>query len=259
MTTTLTQKEKPDLLFNNPYKQKVYHFLKSNPGKDFEAFQVLTGETSVSKQLFQEVEQAIRAREERDRAKSESALKEVNALFLNRALSERAKGTASAASPENAKEPNLKKIEKKKQNARAKDYITTHPGCTYEELVQALGFRELSKPHFFSMKTLLRKKGLIPGESRTRRTRKGEGRSPAATAGSARTGAGRPESPTLPDLPTKTIEIVASIDAAGFSEELRDHYKSHFLPLVQKLWPGQGLHMVFLSDPPVIELRRAPR
>ena len=47
----------------------------------------------------------------------------------------------------------------------------------------------------------------------------------------------------MPDLPTKTIEIVASIDAAGFSEELRDHYKSHFLPLVQKLWPGQYLRV----------------
>lgn len=256
MTTTLTQREKPDLLFNNPQKQKVYLFLKSNPGKDFEAFQVLTGETAVTRQHFQEVEQAIRAREERDRAKSESALKEVNALFLNRAFSDRAKGPAST---DHAKEPNLKKIEKKKQNARAKEYIQSHPGCTYEELVQALGFRELSKPHFFSMKTQLRKKGLIPGESRTRRTRKGEGRPLAAVSGAARAQGGRQDAPTLPDLPTKTIEIVASIDAAGFSEELRDHYKSHFLPLVQKLWPGQGLHMVFLSDPPVIELRRAPR
>ncbi len=145
----------------------------------------------------------------------------------------------------------MKKIEKKQQNSRAKEYIKANPGCTYEELVQALGFKELSKPHFFSMKTQLRKKGLIPGESRTRRTRKGEGRAEAAPR--------RPESPTLPALPTKTIEIVASVDASGFPEELRDHYKTHFLPLLQKLWPGQGLHMVFLSDPPTIELRRAPR
>jgi hypothetical protein len=102
------------------------------------------------------------------------------------------------------------------------------------------------------MKTQLRKKGLISAESRTRRSRKGEGR-PATPS------AARSETPTLPALPAKTIEIVASIETAGFSEELRDHYKSHFLPLLQKLWPGQGLHMVFLSDPPVIELRRAPR
>lgn len=245
----MTLKEKPDLLFNNPHKQKVYVFLKANPGKDYETFQVLSGEKGISKQLFTEVEQAIRAREERDLSKG--ALKEANSLFLNGALSEKSRGVPGPNSIADKKEPNLKKIEKKKQNTRAKEYIQNHPGCTYEELVQALGFRELSKPHFFSMKTQLRKKGLIPGESRTRRSRKGEGR--------PLSGASRQETPTLPALSTKTIEIVASIDAAGFSDELRDSYKSHFLPLIQKLWPGQGLHMVFLSDPPLIELRRAPR
>lgn len=248
--TTMTAKEKPDLLFNNPHKQKVYVFLKSNPGKDYETFQVLSGEKGISKQHFVEVEQAIRAREERDLAKS--ALKEANALFLNGVSSDKPKAQGASQTADK-KEPNLKKTEKKQQNQRAKDYIKSHPGCTYEELVQALGFRELSKPHFFSMKTQLRKKGLIPGESRTRRTRKGEGRPLAAASAS------RPETPSLPSLSTKTIEIVASIDTAGFSDELREHYKSHFLPLLQKLWPGQGLHMVYLSDPPVIELRRAPR
>lgn len=249
--TTMTLKEKPDLLFNNPHKQKVYVFLKANPGKDFETFQVLTGEKGISKQHFVEVEQAIRAREERDQAKT--TLRDSNSLFLSGTLSEKSRGFSGPnpfADKVDKKEPNLKKIEKKKQNLRAKDYIKSHPGCTYEELVQALGFQELSKPHFFSMKTQLRKKGLIPGESRTRRTRKGEGRAVSAS---------RHETPTLPALSTKTIEIVASIEADKFSEELRSHYKSHFLPLLQKLWPGQGLHMVFLSDPPVIELRRAPR
>ena len=249
----MTAREKPDLLFNNPHKQKVYVFLKNNPGKDFETFQVFTGDSLVSKQHFIEVEQAIRAREDRELAKS--PLKEANSLFLNGALSEKSRGSHVSAPKQQAdkKEPNLKKIEKKQQNLRAKDYIKSHPGCTYEELVKALGFQELSKPHFFSMKTQLRKKGLIPGESRTRRTRKGEGR-PVSSSGSR-----QEKNPSLPSLSTTTIEIVASIDASGFANELRDHYKSHFLPLLQKLWPGQGLHMVFLSDPPTIELRRAPR
>lgn len=246
--TTMTLREKPDLLFNNPQKQKVYNFLKANPGKDFEAFEVLSGEKGITKQHFIEVEQAIRAREEREQARS--GLKEANALFLNGGRPERTR--AASSSKVEKKEPNLKKIEKKKQNLRAKEYIQSHPGCTYEELIQALGFRELSKPHFFSMKTQLRKKGLISAESRTRRSGKREDRSVTPSAS-------RTSSATLPALPAKTIEIVASIETAGFSEELRDHYKSHFLPLLQKLWPGQGLHMVFLSDPPVIELRRAPR
>src|SRR6185369_12139202 len=77
---TMLAKEKPDLLFNNPLKQKVYVFLKNNPGKDFEAFQVLTGDSAVSRQHFNEVEQAIRAREERDRVRA--VPRDVNALFL---------------------------------------------------------------------------------------------------------------------------------------------------------------------------------
>ena len=80
--TLLKEKEKPDLLFNNPLKQKVYVFLKSNPGKDYETFQVLTGDSAVSRQHFNEVEQAIRAREERDRARA--VPRDVNALFLLR-------------------------------------------------------------------------------------------------------------------------------------------------------------------------------
>jgi hypothetical protein len=244
----MTIKEKPDFLFNNPQKQKVYNFLKANPGKDFETFLVLSGEKGASKQHFIEVEQAIRAREERDQARI--GLKEANALFLNGGRTEKVRSPSPTSASK--KEPNLKKIEKKQQNLRAKEYIQSHPGCTYEELVQALGFRELSKPHFFSMKTQLRKKGLISAESRTRRNSKGEGRTQTKSAS-------RSESSGLPGLPSKTIEIVASIDTAGFSEELRDHYKSHFLPLLQKLWAGQGLHMVFLSDPPVIELRRSPK
>src|SRR3954466_11648642 len=77
---TMLAKEKPDLLFNNPLKQKVYVFLKNNPGKNFEMFQVLTGDGAVSRQHFNEVEQAIQARE--DREKSRIALRDVNALFL---------------------------------------------------------------------------------------------------------------------------------------------------------------------------------
>src|SRR3954464_15776325 len=84
---TMLAKEKPDLLFNNPLKQKVYVFLKNNPGKDFETFQVLTGDQAVSRQHFSEVEQAIRAREEREQSKA--ALKEVNDLFLNGVTSDK--------------------------------------------------------------------------------------------------------------------------------------------------------------------------
>ncbi len=255
MNTTLV-KEKPDLLFNNPLKQKVYVFLKNNPGKDFETFQVLTGDGIVSRQHFNEVEQAIQARE--DREKSRGILKDVNALFLSGNPFEKQKpsqpGLGETDHPE-AKELPLKKFEKKKLNESAKQYIKGHPDCTYDELVQSLGFKELSKPHFFSMKTQLRKKGLIPQESRSRRGRKPDNK--ANLAGKVK------ESPIHTGTSfgnTKTIEILESIDATGFSDDLKEHYKSHVLQILKRLVPqGERLTMVMLSDPPTIEIRRGVR
>jgi hypothetical protein len=245
---TMLAKEKPDLLFNNPLKQKVYVFLKNNPGKDFETFQVLTGDSAVSRQHFNEVEQAIRAREERDR--SRAVARDVHALFLQGAIGDRPRAGTSD-SPEE-KERILKKIEKKKLNEKAKQYIKEHPACTYDELVKALDFQELSKPHFFSMKTQLRKKGLISEESRTRRGRKpGEKRQAAPVRES------RPAAAHSSPSTTKTVEILETIAAGGFSDEVREHYKSHVLPLLRKLVPGgETLQLVFLSDPPTMELRR---
>jgi hypothetical protein len=153
-----------------------------------------------------------------------------------------------------AKESTLKKIEKKKLNEKAKQYIKEHPGCTYDELVRSLDFKELSKPHFFSMKTQLRKKGLIPEESRTRRGRKAGDKKPHVGPRDIHVISANPTNPT------KTVEILESIDATGFSEEVREHYKSHVLPLLQRLiTQGEKLQMVFLSDPPTIELRRSVR
>jgi hypothetical protein len=245
---TMLAKEKPDLLFNNPLKQKVYVFLKNNPGKDFETFQVLTGDSAVSRQHFNEVEQAIRAREERDR--SRGVARDVHALFLQGAIGDRPR-IATSDSPEE-KERILKKIEKKKLNEKAKQYIKEHPSCSYDELVKALDFQELTKPHFFSMKTQLRKKGLISEESRTRRGRKPGEKRQAAPVRETRPAASHTSSST-----TKTVEILETIAAGGFSDEVREHYKSHVLPLLRKLVPGgESLQLVFLSDPPTMELRR---
>jgi hypothetical protein len=147
----------------------------------------------------------------------------------------------------------LKKIEKKKLNEKAKQYIKQNPSCSYDELVKSLDFKELSKPHFFSMKTQLRKKGLIPEESRARRGRK---------PGEKRVSSGPREVKVISPASTtsKTVEILETIDAGGFSEEVREHYKSHVLPLLRRLVPGgESLTLAFLSDPPTIELRRGVR
>ncbi len=245
---TLLIKEKPDLLFNNPLKQKVYVFLKNNPGKDYETFQVLTGDAVVSRQHFNEVEQAIKSREERE--KPRGTVKELSSLFLSNPTEKPKLEHLFRQNPE-AKDAILKKTDKKKMNERAKQYIKEHPECTYDELVQALAFKELSKPHFFSMKTQLRKKGLISSDSRARRGRK---------PGSTNAVIAKKEIKPMSASPIKTIEILESIDASEFSDEVRDHYKTGVLPLLKKLLPnGEFLQMVFISDPATIELRRIVR
>jgi len=63
----------------------------------------------------------------------------------------------------------------------------------------------------------------------------------------------------LSSMNTKSVqvEILDTIDVTGFSQEIRDHYKSNVLPLLQRLVPqGKALNMVFLSDPPTLEIRR---
>lgn len=53
------------------------------------------------------------------------------------------------------------------------------------------------------------------------------------------------------------MEIVDSIDASGFTDETRSHYKTHILPMLQRLMPrGNDLQLVFLANPPLIEFRR---
>jgi hypothetical protein len=60
------------------------------------------------------------------------------------------------------------------------------------------------------------------------------------------------------DTPAPRFEILETLDASRLSEELKEHYKSHFLPLIQRLVPdGKKIQMVFLADPPAIELRRS--
>ncbi len=135
-------------------------------------------------------------------------------------------------------------------NERAKQYIREHSDCTYEDLVGELNFEELTKAHFFSMKTQLRKKGLISGESRAKR-----GRKPNSVLGITKQYPKEPRS--MPMTQNKTIEILESIDVTEFSEEIREHYKNHFIPMLKRLMPnGERIQMVMLSDPPTIELRR---
>lgn len=136
----------------------------------------------------------------------------------------------------------MNKLAKRKQNERARQYILAYPECSHEELVKSLNYPELSKSYFFNMRGSLRKKGTASirdfsrnDGGRSKRTQE-SGRSPLAGI---------------------QLEIVDSIDVSGFTEEVRSHYKTHILPMLQRLLPrGKDLQMVSLADPPLIEIRR---
>lgn len=135
---------------------------------------------------------------------------------------------------------------KRKMNEKARQYIRSHPDCSYDELVLNVGYAELSKGYFFNMRNQVRKSAGLP------LSRAGRG---ASEKPSAQKSVGA--KPSQMSTATMTVEILESIDAEGFSEELKGHFKFHFLPLLKRLLPGgPTLQMVFLSDPPKVEIRR---
>lgn len=53
------------------------------------------------------------------------------------------------------------------------------------------------------------------------------------------------------------VEILDMVDTSTFSQELKDHYRSHVLPLLRRIHPdGPSIHFAFLLDPPAIEIRK---
>jgi hypothetical protein len=53
------------------------------------------------------------------------------------------------------------------------------------------------------------------------------------------------------------FEILELVDISSFSSELKDHYRSHVLPMLKRLLPdGAAISFAFLSDPPTLEIRR---
>lgn len=136
----------------------------------------------------------------------------------------------------------MNKLAKKKNNERAREYILANPDCTYEDLVKSLNYPELSKPYFFTLRGNLRRAGKVGRQSGSRK--------------------GNPESGTtghngLPAPQGIQMEILDSLDASGFSDEVRAHYKTHVLPLLRRLVPGgRELQAVFSDNPALLEIRR---
>jgi predicted DNA-binding transcriptional regulator AlpA len=124
---------------------------------------------------------------------------------------------------------------KKKSSPEIRAYLRKHPSCTYDDLIQALNLTGLSKPWFYTLRSQARANGSeakpqLPNEVKS--------------SGS----------------PLMTVEILEIINSAGFSEELKGHYKTHVLPLLKKMLPGgQSIQLVQIFDPPGIEIRKIIR
>jgi hypothetical protein len=134
-------------------------------------------------------------------------------------------------------------LAKRKETARAKQYLLDNPYCAYEQLIKALGIQSLSKPYFFNIRGTLRRQGKIP----TLASPKNEsaGKKPTGTRAGGNI------------LKSRKFEIIHSMDASALTLELRAFWKSNVLPLLQKHIPGgQNIQFAFLADPPLLEIRK---
>ena len=124
---------------------------------------------------------------------------------------------------------------KQKATPEIRQYLRKHPDCSYEELVKALNLKSLSKPWFYALRSGVRKDA--------------SGNSGGAKAGS--------EPRDFWPKPIMTVEILESIDATGFSADLKREYVDNFQPLLRQVIPGgSALQIVILESPPRIEVRR---
>ena len=61
----------------------------------------------------------------------------------------------------------------------------------------------------------------------------------------------------LATKPITRVQILETLDTSAFSDRLKEDFKMHFLPLLKRMMSeGSNIEMVFLSDPPSMEIRR---
>ena len=115
-------------------------------------------------------------------------------------------------------------LAKKKERTLAREYLRKRPDCTYEELIKDLGITSLSKPYFFNLRGILRRSGAIPVGNGSKRGRKKD-----ADTGLEKSKA---EKPTFAGT---QVEILHTIDASKVTSELREHWKTTVLPVLQSV------------------------
>ncbi len=120
---------------------------------------------------------------------------------------------------------------------RVGKFILSNPKASYTEAVESLKIPALTTTQFYNVRAQLRRKGQLIDPGADKKGKPSLAKSPASQAGH--------------------IEILETIDISGFSDEIKQHYKTGILPLLRRLLPEEkGLRLVFLSDPPALEIQR---
>jgi hypothetical protein len=118
-------------------------------------------------------------------------------------------------------------------------HILNNPKIPYAQLVAELKVPRLSTVQFYNIKAQLRKKGQLVDRGETNPVSRSKANETASGGKSMR------------------IEILDSIDIANLPEEIKEHYKTNIFDMLRRLVPdGKNLRMVFLSDPPTLEIQR---
>lgn len=132
--------------------------------------------------------------------------------------------------------PNTEKLEMLKV---VRKHILNNPKIPYAQLVAELKVPRLSTVQFYNIKAQLRKKGQLVD------------RGDSGLSSRARPN----ESTSSPK--SMRIEILDSIDIANLPDDIKEHYKTNILDMLRRLVPdGKNLRMVFMSDPPTLEIQR---
>lgn len=149
----------------------------------------------------------------------------------------RRKGHFFIANPITQKANTLDNTTRSEMLKKVRQFILENPSTSFTTTTESLKLPGLTTIQFYNIKAQLRRKGKLM-DSGVKQS-DGLGNRKSAASNSTR------------------IEILHTVDVTGFTPEILEHYKTGILPLLRRLVPeGKGISLVFLSDPPAVEIRR---
>jgi hypothetical protein len=120
---------------------------------------------------------------------------------------------------------------------KVRQHILANPKSSYNDAIEQLKIPELSTTQFYNVRAQLRRKGQL------------------IDTGAEKSNKASVESPR--QSKSTHVEILETIEIAGLSQEIKEHYTTGILPMLRRLVPqGKTIRLAFLSDPPSIEIQR---